>query len=336
MDTRITMRRLEVFCVVVEEGGVTRAAERMYIAQPAVSTQIHSLQESLGVTLFVRRGGRLELTEAGRRAYSWARETLARSLELDRELHGLEEGVSGSAVVAASMAVGSYLLPSILTGLRAKREGAEITLTIGQPRQALRDVDIGHADLAVLGWDEQEVSSQMRVEHLHDEPLVVIVSGQSDTNGSLTLAEAAALPHAGVPHGVAFDHLVTRQLRAHGIDSLNVVIRLGHAEPIKQAVAERHWAAFMPLYSVRRELADGTLRAIPVTNARLVEPITMFWRTAKAFSRLQADVLDAFRGLSAADDERDGAGLCSDSVPRNDLDVAKRATPSAASDAKRE
>lgn len=301
MDTRISLRRLEVFCLVVEAGGVTRAADLLFVAQPAVSSQLRSLQESLGAQLFVRRGGRLELTEAGERAYAWARETLARSMEVGRELEGLAEGTGGSAVVAASMAVGSYLLPSVLTGLRAERDRAELILTIAQPRPALRDVEIGHADMAVLGWDEQEISTELHVEHLHDEPLVLIAGSGCDVADGISLAEAAALPHVGVPRGVAFDHLLSGQLRAHGVEALDVVIRLGHGEPIKQAVAERGWFAFMPRYSVQRDVDEGKLRIIEVTDATLVEPISIFWRKVKVMSQLQRDVLDAIRGLHPPD-----------------------------------
>lgn len=306
MDMRISLRRLEIFCLVVEEDGVTRAANRMFVAQPAVSSQLRALQDSLGVQLFVRRGNHLELTEAGRRAYAWARETLARSSEVGRELDGIAEGSRGSAVVAASMAVGSYLLPDVLTRMRAEREEVEIVLSIAQPGPALRDLEIGHADLAVLGWDEQEVSVELDVEHLCDEPLVLIVSGDHEhSQAALTLAEAAELPHVGVPRGVAFDRLLARQLRNHDVNGLNVVIRLGHGEPIKQAVAERRWAAFMPRYSVGRDLEAGRLRAIAITDASLVEPISIFTRKGKVFSRLQSDVLDAIRDLYPRSDQTD-------------------------------
>jgi DNA-binding transcriptional LysR family regulator len=60
---------LEIFCLVVELGGVTRAAERLLIAQPAVSSQIKSLESWFGAELFRRGSGRLTPTEAGERAY---------------------------------------------------------------------------------------------------------------------------------------------------------------------------------------------------------------------------------------------------------------------------
>jgi phosphohistidine swiveling domain-containing protein len=77
MNMRISLRRLEVFCLVVEEGGVTRAAEHLFVAQPAVSSQIRALEEWVGTKLFARTGGRLVLTAAGQRVYAWAKETLA-------------------------------------------------------------------------------------------------------------------------------------------------------------------------------------------------------------------------------------------------------------------
>ena len=79
VNNRVSFRRLEIFCAVVDEGGVTRAAEKLLLAQPAVSSQLRALETWLGARLFARNGSRYELTEAGARAYRWATETLARN-----------------------------------------------------------------------------------------------------------------------------------------------------------------------------------------------------------------------------------------------------------------
>src|SRR5438552_2612975 len=152
MDTRVSLHRLEVFCLIVDAGGVTRAAERLMVAQPAVSAQLRSLETALGAALFVRQGTTLILTEAGDRVYRWAREVLAGSQQVQREVDELSSGVAGTVVLAASMAIGTYLLPPIMAKLRAERPSADITVHIGEPATALRSVQLGDADFGVVTW----------------------------------------------------------------------------------------------------------------------------------------------------------------------------------------
>src|ERR1700760_5005074 len=84
-DNRITFQKLEILCLVVDLGGVTRAAEHLWVAQPVVTAHIRSLQERLGVTLFHREGRRTILTDAGQQVYQWAQDVLSRTEQMQRE-----------------------------------------------------------------------------------------------------------------------------------------------------------------------------------------------------------------------------------------------------------
>lgn len=132
---QLQLRRLDLFCTVVDEGGVTRAAERLHVAQPWVSAQLRTLEKAAGAPLFVRDGRRLALTEAGRRFHSWAADVLASSGQVRRDIENLGAGLAGSLTVATSMAIGTYLVPPLLTELRHERTGADITVHISEPQQ---------------------------------------------------------------------------------------------------------------------------------------------------------------------------------------------------------
>jgi DNA-binding transcriptional LysR family regulator len=296
MDTRLSLRRLEVFCLVVEEGGVTRAAEHLFVAQPAVSSQLRALEEWLGAKVFVRQGSRLVLTEAGERAYAYAREVLGRSLEIRRDVEGLAAGTGGTVVITSSMAVGTYLLPSAMTRLRAERPGADITLHIAQPQPALHQVEIGEADMAVMTWDEPDVASQMETALLREEPVVLCASPDGPPEvESISVRELPGLPLVGIPRNVAFQHVLELQLRSHGVAELDVMIRLGHAEAMKQAVVDHGWVCFLPRYSVEDDVRRGRLRLIAIPDAALVERISLFHRRDKFFSPLQTAALETIR-----------------------------------------
>jgi DNA-binding transcriptional LysR family regulator len=301
MDTRIPLRRLEVFCLVVDEGGVTRAAERLLVAQPGVSAQLRSLEKALGAALFVRAGSKLALTEAGDRLYHWAKEVLAGGAQVQRDIDDLARGVAGSLRVASSMAIGTYLLPPLMTQLRKDRPGADITVHISEPAAALRAAEIGEVDFSVTTWLDDPAPETLRAEKLWEEPLVLCAAPHGPPAvDSVDLAEVATLPLVGVPSGVAFHKMLHDQLRRHGIGELPTVIRLGHAEAIKQAVALNGWVCLASAYCVADDVTAGRLRTVRIRDATLVEGIGLYHRTAKYFSPLQDAALGALRRTADA------------------------------------
>ena len=289
MDSRTPLRRLEIFCLVVDEGGVTKAADRLLIAQPAVTAQLRALEKAVGAALVARSGNALALTEAGERIYAWAKDVLAGSSQVQRDVEQLAAGAAGSLVVHASMAIGTYLLPPLLTPLRAERPGADITVHIGEPAAAIRTVAQGAADFAVTTLqDVTDGAESLVARRLWDEPIVVGMGphGPSDAD-DLGLAEIAELPMVAAPRDVAYDRMLSNQLHRYGVRSLNVMIRLGHAEAIKQTAIDHGWACLIPGYAVADDVAAGRMRAVPVRDARLSESITLYHRTTKYFSPLQ-------------------------------------------------
>ena len=105
--SELTLHKLEVFRVTAELENVSRAAERLGLAQPVVTAHIRSLERKLGVQLTARHGRRIKITEQGARVLVWATDVLTRTHELHRELSDSIAGRKGSVVVATSMSVGS-------------------------------------------------------------------------------------------------------------------------------------------------------------------------------------------------------------------------------------
>lgn len=293
MDTQLSLRRLEIFRLVVEERSVTRAAAILMIAQPAVSSQLRSLEEWAGGKLFMRRGNRLVLTEAGERTDTWAKGVLASAAELRRDVEGIGSGHAGAVVAAASMGVGSYLLPPVLARFREANPRADITLNVAQPRETLRQVESGEADFTVTTWDEDRAGSDTQSLVLRDERMDIVVRADTHPGDrALTVDEALRLPFVGAPRVVASQRSVVAQLRRLSDVEPNFVIRLGHAVSAKQAVLDHGWAAILPRYVVDAELATGNLATIQVPGLELHERIVMVWRRGKVFSKMQRRLMD--------------------------------------------
>ena len=296
MEAQLSLKRLEVFRLVVEEGTVTRAAEVLMVAQPAVSAQLRALESWLGAKLFVRRGNSMMLTESGERANAWAKEVLASAAQVKRDVDELASGRGGAATIASSMAVGSYLLPPILSRFQRGRPGADITLSSSQPADALRAVESGEADFAVVSWDQRHLPEAISAEVIDTQPIVLCAGqGLSTPPGTLPLDEALKLPFVGAPREVIYQRNLMEQLTRLSNIEPNFVIRFGHAEAMKQAAAENDWALFAPRYVVGADLASGRLRELTVSGLELSERIALLWRRDKYFSPLQAAAVEEIR-----------------------------------------
>jgi DNA-binding transcriptional LysR family regulator len=293
-DKRISLQKLEVFCLVVELGGVSRAADHLIVAQPVVTAHVQSLQQRLGVKLLYRDGHRMRLTDAGERVYEWASETLSRTRELMRDLDGLSEGQRGTVAVAASMTLGSYLLPAVLTEFRQRRPAAAITLFVSDPEHAVHAVEIGDCDFAVVVADAPPNNPALRAEVVgHEEIVLVAAPDYEPAVVSLPVTALEDAPLVSSPAGLVRRGVIDAQLAANGVRLRNVVIELGHPEAMKRATHDGLGMCLMFRNSVARELQDGTLREVCLEDARLSVPLMTVLRTDKRPSPIQQQLLDA-------------------------------------------
>ncbi len=294
-DLRFTLHKLSVFCQVVESGGVGRAAEMLYVAQPVVTAHIRSLEERLGTQLFERTGRQTRLTPAGDAVYKWAREMLTRARELERELDGLGDGSAGAAAIAASMSIGSYLLAPILSDFRRDRPLATVSLTVTDPEHALEATATGVADFAVIVADQLPEPGLFHAEILGREELVVVVAPDSDLAGDrISIDAARTIPYVASPRSHV-PQLVDAQLRRAGLDGVEVVIELGHPEAMKRAVREGLGATVLFRSAVRDELSAGLLREVQIIGTHLDVPIHLVRRRRKRLSALQEHLLGFVR-----------------------------------------
>jgi DNA-binding transcriptional LysR family regulator len=300
LDSRITLYKLEVFDLVVECGGVSRAADQLFISQPVVTAHIRSLEERIGARLFYREGRRLVLTEAGRAAHAWARTVLTHTRELSRHLGGLSDGARGSIVLGASMSVGSYLLPPILVRFRRERPLAEIVCNVSDSEREMLATEAGENDFAVVILEAEPQQEGLDAEKLTDEPLIVVAAPDAEpAQSSITVEQLATLPSLESPSGLIRRKLVDRQLAKLGIAQRNVVMELGHPEAMKRAAAGGLGVTLQFRSVVADDIASGRLREIELVDATLSVPVFLVHRKGKLLSAIQRDLIEEIRaGMS--------------------------------------
>jgi DNA-binding transcriptional LysR family regulator len=295
-DNRIPLYKLEVFDLVVELGGMSRAADQLFVSQPVVTAHIRSLEERVGAQLFYRQGRQLILTEAGRAVHSWARDVLTRTRELSRHLDGLSDGNRGGIVVGASMSVGSYLLPPILAAFRQERPLADIKCNVSDSEREMMATEAGENDFAVVILESEPARDGLEVEQLCDEQFVVVAAPDAEPReSSITLQQLSRLPSVESPRGLIRRTLVDRQLRKLGIRKRNVVIELGHPEAMKRAAEAGLGVTLQFRSAVANDIEDGRLREIHLEDATLTVPVFLVYRKEKFLSAIQRDLMGQIR-----------------------------------------
>lgn len=285
LDNRISLHKLEVFCSVVDEGGVGAAASSLRVTQPVVTAHVRSLEEKLGAPLFVRAGRGLEMTDAGSAVYRWAKGVLRSRIVLDEELRGITAGNVGSVSIAASMSVGSYVLPRPLAAFRRNHPGADIQLHISDVETSIQQARSGMVDFCIVTLENPLGPEDLVIHYLGEQRYAVVTSADdSDTPDVVTPDKLAKLDFVAPPRDLAIRRAQDLALATIGIRSRRVVQELGSAEALKAAVQEGLGVSLLAHTSVSEDIQSGRLREIRVDGLELSNSLYAVRRTDATFS----------------------------------------------------
>jgi DNA-binding transcriptional LysR family regulator len=280
-------RRLQVFHAVAKNLSFTKAAEALFMTQPAVTFQIKQLEEHCNTRLFDRGHGRISLTSAGEVVLEYAERILSLSAELDTRLKEMTGEVAGVLLIGASTTIAEYLLPPVLGEFSSRYPKVLPRLFVAnseivEHRVAAHTLDIGFiespAHLASVASDvccDDEL--QMVCAPTHPLAGLKSVSAQQLTQHPFVSRES------GSGTREVTDHWFEKQ----GIrtDSLNVLMELGSPEALKGLVATGLGFAIMSRATVARAARLGEVVAIPLAP-RLIRALSVVYPREKFRSRL--------------------------------------------------
>lgn len=149
----MTATELEIIVTLAEEGNMRKAAERMFISQPALSQRLQSIEKSWGTQLFIRSQKGLEPTSAGELIIQFAKDTLARKEETMELVASLENKVHGTLKIACATIVGQTWLPRVLKEYVERYPDAKISLMTGWSSEIVKVLHKGEAHIGIVRGD---------------------------------------------------------------------------------------------------------------------------------------------------------------------------------------
>ena len=168
------LRQLRYFVAIAEERSISRAAERLWIAQPGLSTQVRRLENELGIQLFHRHSRGVDLTPAGELFLERARAALVAAEEARAMGANLEAGVIGTVRLGIGTETPARLTPSLLAVFTRDHPDVEVTVSESYSGTLLRDLRDGRLDAVLV--PSAFGSADLRTLRLDSEPWVVLAA----------------------------------------------------------------------------------------------------------------------------------------------------------------
>ncbi|UUZ81071.1 LysR family transcriptional regulator [Paenibacillus sp. P26] len=280
------LKMLKTFLTIVRLGGFQKTAEELQYAQSTISMQIQKLEADLGVTLFVRDGKRIRLTEAGRMLSRQAEPLLKSAESLREALAGVGQGMAGQVRIASVEPAATSRLSPVLADFSKERPAVKLSLEIGNTDFVCGRVASGHAD---FGLCSPVSSGGLRYEPLFQETFSLLVAMENP------LSQEPALSSDSL-HG---QRLLLKERTCHYRAMMEIslaekacmtenAIEVGSFEAIKQLVQRNLGIAFIPDILLKH-IPDGTV-VRQVSDLDLKLTIGLVYRE-EAYSPQAAEIL---------------------------------------------
>ena len=285
----VTLRQLQVFETVAKQLSYSRAAEALYLSQPAVSMQIKQLEESIGLPLFEQMGKKIFLTDAGKELLQCSCAITQQLADMDvlfREMKGLEHGRLNISVVSTA----NYFTPQLLAKFCQRHPNINVTLNVANREAVLKQVADNATDLAVMGQPPE--NSDLAAEPFMKNPLVVIAP-PSHPLCKLKRVKLNRLEREVFllrEQGSGTRGAMERFFAEHGIQ-LRTGMEMGTNEAIKQAVQAGMGLGILSQHSIELELETGRLAVLNVERF----PLLRHWYIVHRKSKRLTIAAQAFR-----------------------------------------
>ncbi|MFM6188645.1 MAG: LysR family transcriptional regulator [Planktothrix sp.] len=302
-DVPFTLDQLRILKAIATEGSFKRAADSLYVSQPAISLQVQNLERQLSVPLFDRGGRRAKLTEAGHLLLNYGEKILSLCQETCRAIEDLQNLQGGTLIVGASQTTGTYLLPRMIGLFRQKYADVAVQLHVHSTRRTAWSVANGQIDLAIIGGEvPPELQEALTIQPYIEDELALIIPPSHPFAQFKTIQkeDLYQLQFIALDSQSTIRKVIDQVLTRCQIDPrcLKVEMELNSIEAIKNTVQAGLGAAFVSTSAIEKELQMNILHRVMIEDvvvkrmlSVIVNPNRYQSKAAEAFSQ---DILPLF------------------------------------------
>jgi len=296
-DLPFTLDQLRILKAIAAEGSFKRAADSLYVSQPAVSLQVQNLERQLDVPLFDRGGRRAQLTEAGHLLLEYGDRILSLCQETCRAVEDLQNLQGGTLIVGASQTTGTYLLPRMIGQFRQRYPDVAVQLHVHSTRRTAWAVANGQIDLAIIGGEmPPELQESLEVAPYAEDELALIMPVFHPLASSDVIARSDLykLKFITLDSQSTIRKVIDQVLTRGGIETrrLRIEMELNSIEAIKNAVQSGLGVAFVSTAAIEKELQMGVIHRARIESVEVKRTLSVIFnpnryrsKAAEAFTK---------------------------------------------------
>jgi DNA-binding transcriptional LysR family regulator len=268
----VSIGHLKLFRDIAQVKSISRAAEINHISQSAASQSLKSLERSSGADLVDRSTRPLKLTPAGTLFFDAARVIVRRYEEMDTQIQGLKQEISGTVKVASIYSIGLYEMTRVKADFEKVYPRAHVQLEYMRPDEIYEAVRNDRADLGLVSYPNP--TRELRKIDWRLETMV-LVCHPNDALASLKSVTPQDLERSdfvSFDSGLKIRNAIDRFFREHGVHR-EVAYEFDNIQMIKEALTLGQGVSILPERTVRQEVLEGRLRALRIETHDLMRPV---------------------------------------------------------------
>jgi DNA-binding transcriptional LysR family regulator len=290
--------QLETFLEVARLSSFSRAAEKRFRTQPAISSQIRALEEEVGARLLDRSGGKVSLTAPGKLFQKYAEEALEARRTVVAAIAETERVPRGEIIVGANEGTCLHILPEVFAEFKKQYSDVAVNIKRSDYAKILECVIDNSVDFGVVSLPVTD--NRLTVVPIHRDELVIIAPPQHPIAKmkSATMEEVAkfplVLPKAGHTRDALESLFYEKKLKPR------YAMELDSSELLKRFVAADVGVGFIASSNVQEDVRAKVLAAIPLSDAQVRRDLALVFRKDKALSRAALAFIDIAVKIKAA------------------------------------
>jgi DNA-binding transcriptional LysR family regulator len=294
--------QLETFLEVARLSSFSRAAEKRFRTQPAISAQIRALEEEVGAKLLDRSGGKVALTQAGKIFQKYAEETVQSRRNVVTAIAEVERVPGGEIIVGANEGTCMHVLPEVFAKFKKEYPAVGVNVRRLESAGVLECVIDHSVDFGVVSLPVND--KRLTVVPIHRDEMVVICTPGHELSRckSVTVEDVARFPLLVPKFGKTRD-AIEEMFASRGLTP-TISMELDSSELLKRFAAADVGVGFIARSNVQEELKGRNLSAIPLSDAQIRRDLGLVFRKDKALSRAALAFIDIAVKLKQPQAER--------------------------------
>jgi DNA-binding transcriptional LysR family regulator len=289
------IENFKIFSDLVESQSFSRAAKLNGVTQSAVSQQLRAMEKHFSVLIVDRSQKQFRLTREGQKLYDSAKEILHRYEKLVSELQEMKKVISGTIHISTIYSIGLHELPPYITEFLKTYPAVNVRVEYRRSNLVYEDILHNSVDLGLIAYPSQQ--RQIEVIPFLEDKLVLICNPDHElaNQSSLSISDLKGQKFIGFDQDIPTRKATDQMFRQAGIDP-EPVMEFDNIETVKRAVEINAGVSIVPSATVKQEIKQSLLHAIPLTDAEVVRPLAIIHRKGRVLTPAMKKFISTLTG----------------------------------------